>query len=67
MQAMPVPPMMMAAPYGPYPGMMMQAGPMMAMPGPQMGMSPQLTQMLAQSAQGGRGSNVFFKTRLCNK
>jgi len=67
MQGMPVPAMMMPSPYAPYPGMMMQTGPMMQMPGPPMGVTPQLTQMLAQSAAGGRGSNVFFKTRLCNK
>ncbi|KAL4535381.1 hypothetical protein Ndes2437A_g06097 [Nannochloris sp. 'desiccata'] len=66
-QGMPVPAMMMPSPYAPYPGMMMQTGPMMQMPGPPMGVTPQLTQMLAQSAAGGRGSNVFFKTRLCNK
>lgn len=59
--------MMMPTQYAPFPGMMMQPGPMMPMPPPPMGMTPQLTQMLAQSAQGGRGSNVFFKTRLCNK
>ncbi len=67
MQGMPVPAVMMSSPYAPYPGMMMQTGPMMQMPGPHMGVTPQLTQMLAQSAAGGRGSNVFFKTRLCNK
>lgn len=29
--------------------------------------APQLTQMLVDAARGGRSSNVFFKTRICNK
>lgn len=47
---------MMAATQMP-PGMM-PAGSMAA---------PQLTQMLVDAARGGRSSNVFFKTRICNK
>ncbi|KAL4854994.1 Zinc finger CCCH domain-containing protein 39 [Chlorella vulgaris] len=48
-------------------------GPMMAGPMPQGMMpagamaAPQLTQMLVEAARGGRSSNVFFKTRICNK
>eukprot|EP00887_Chlorella_sp_A99_P006417 scaffold3.g6417.t1 len=30
-------------------------------------MAPHVTQMLADAAKGGRSSNVFFKTRICNK
>lgn len=50
---------------GPY---MVSMGPMgaMAMAGGQ-GVNPHLAQMLAESAKGGRASNVFFKTRVCNK
>ncbi|KAL4422138.1 hypothetical protein ABPG77_006827 [Micractinium sp. CCAP 211/92] len=60
MQAMPVPVMM--GPMGP-----MMAAPMPAgmMPGAMA--APQLTQMLVEAARGGRSSNVFFKTRICNK
>lgn len=28
---------------------------------------PQVTQMLLDAARGGRSSNIFFKTRICNK
>ncbi|KAL4458445.1 hypothetical protein ABPG75_013310 [Micractinium tetrahymenae] len=47
--------------------MMVQSGPMPAgmMPGAMA--APQLTQMLVEAARGGRSSNVFFKTRICNK
>ena len=48
--------MMMMGPMGM--GHMMPAGAMAA---------PQLTQMLVDAARGGRSSNVFFKTRICNK
>ncbi len=61
-------PMMMMAPtFAQYPGMMMPGAPMMAMPMAPMGMAPHLSKMLVESARGGRASNVFFKTRLCNK
>lgn len=43
---------------GPMPHGLMPTGPMAA---------PQLTQMLVDAARGGRSSNVFFKTRICNK
>ena len=63
---MPMGQMMMAQQYSQY-GMMMPGGQMMPMQMQTMGVAPHLTHMLAESARGGRGSNVFFKTRLCNK
>lgn len=56
----------------PVPVMMGPMGPMMAAPMPAGMMpgamaAPQLTQMLVEAARGGRSSNVFFKTRICNK
>lgn len=60
MQGMPM--QMVMGPMGP-----MMAGPMPhGMMAPGMA-APQLTQMLVDAARGGRSSNVFFKTRICNK
>lgn len=61
MAAMPgVPMQMVMGPMGP------MVAPMGAMPPGAMA-APQLTQMLVDAARGGRSSNVFFKTRICNK
>lgn len=64
-----MPAMMMPQQFPAYGAVMMPGGGMMPMTIPMqpMGMAPQLSQMLAESARGGRGSNVFFKTRLCNR
>ena len=57
----------------PVPVVMGPMGPMMAghmppgMMPPGAMAAPQLTQMLVEAARGGRSSNVFFKTRICNK
>lgn len=61
MAAMPgVPMQMVMGPMGP------MVAPMGALPPGAMA-APQLTQMLVDAARGGRSSNVFFKTRICNK
>ena len=66
------PGMMMAAPGVPPQGMAQRmagaaaTAPMGAMPGMPM-VAPHVTQMLADAAKGGRSSNVFFKTRICNR
>jgi len=66
---------MMMAQFAPFPHGMMVMPRMPAMPAmppsmpsnPNLGYAPHITHMLVESARGGRGSNVFFKTRLCNK
>ncbi|PRW60160.1 zinc finger CCCH domain-containing 56-like [Chlorella sorokiniana] len=55
-----VPMQMVMGPMGP------MVAPMGALPPGAMA-APQLTQMLVDAARGGRSSNVFFKTRICNK
>ena len=70
--------MVMMPPQGfpqyPMPGMMMMPTvsgmtpvPAMQTMVPPPTVNPQITQMLAEAARGGRASNIFFKTRLCNK
>jgi hypothetical protein len=61
MQGVPV--QMVMGPMGP----MMAAGMPPGMMSPGAMAAPQLTQMLVEAARGGRSSNVFFKTRICNK
>lgn len=78
--ASPPPPLLLPCPVAPQNMHAMQGmvvmgpmGPMMAGPMPHGMMAPgamaapQLTQMLVDAARGGRSSNVFFKTRICNK
>ena len=62
-------------------GMPMQMQMMMGPMGPMMGMVPppgaaapqqqqqlnHMTSMLVNASSGGRSSNVYFKTRICNK